>query len=69
MRPERPQTRPYPQDRPVQAVEPAGLSTTRLELCERVCSDEWALEQVEAVWEVWEAQELQQESLERCWTL
>ena len=53
----------------MRAVGPAGLSTTRLELCERVCSDEWALEQVEAVWEVWEAQEVLQASLERCWTL
>ena len=53
----------------MRAVEPAGLSTTRLELCECVCSDEWALEQVEAVGEVWEAQEVLQESLERCWTL
>ena len=53
----------------MQPVQLVGLSTTRLELCECVCSDEWALEQVEAVWEVWEAQEVLQESLERCSTL
>ena len=69
MRPERPQTHPRPQDHPVQAVGPAGLSTTRLELCERVCSDEWALEQLWAVWEVWEVQEVLQASWERCWML
>ena len=53
----------------MQLVQPVGLSTTLLELSECECSDELALEQVEAVWEVWEAQEVLQESLERCWTL